>query len=149
MPGPDDFRATPKVDDVSGQSEDDVWRSIVENYGDRPEVDPLPPAPAPEGRWFAPDDDLPDEDLLDDEPAYDDFVPPEPPPVPHPPPVRLAAWSGLFGAPAVLLIALLLRVSLPSWAGYALVGSFVGGFAYLVVHMQRGPRDPGDDGAVL
>ena len=126
---------------MSGQSEDDAWRSIVENYGDRPDVEALPPAPEPEARPVAPDDDLPE---------YDEkFVPPEPPPLPHPPPVRFAAWTGVFGAPTVLLFALVLGISLPSWLGYGLIASFVGGFAYLVIHMQRGPRDPGDDGAVV
>ncbi len=74
-------------------------------------------------------------------------MPPPPPPLPHPPPVRFAAWSGLFGSPAVLLVALVLGIALPAWLGYLLVGAFLGGFGYLVVHMQRGPRDPGDDGA--
>lgn len=123
---------------MSGQEEDDVWRSIVENYGDRPVVEPLPPEPPAPAPAVAPDDELDDR-----------FVPPEPPPLPHPPPVRLAAWSGIFGAPAVLLIALVLGIPLPGWLAYGLVGSFIGGFAYLVVNMQRGPRDPGDDGARL
>ncbi len=130
---------------MSGQSEDDAWRSIVENYGDRPDVEALPPAtqPAtrPEAQPVAHDDALLDHD--------ERFVPPEPAPFPHPPPVRFAAWAGVFGAPAVLLVCLVLAVPLPSFIGYGLVGSFVGGFAYLVVHMQRGPRDPGDDGAVV
>ncbi len=67
--------------------------------------------------------------------------------MPHPPPVRFAAWIGLFGSPAVLLVALVLGIELPGWMGYFLVGYFIGGFLYLVLHMQRGPRDPGDDGA--
>lgn len=128
---------------MSGQSEDEAWRSIVENYGERPHVDPLPaepaPAPAPEARPSA-------DDLWAEE---ERFVPPPPPPLPHPPPVRLAAWSGVFGAPAVLLVALVLGIPLPALVGYGLVGAFIGGFLYLVVHMQRGPRDPGDDGAVV
>jgi hypothetical protein len=129
---------------VSGQSEDEAWRSIVENYGERPHVEPLPPEPAP----AAPPElrAAPDDDLWSDEERY---VPPPPPPVPHPTGVRLAAWSGVFGAPAVLLVALVLGIPLPSLVGYALVASFIGGFLYLVVHMQRGPRDPGDDGAVV
>lgn len=127
---------------MSGQDEDDVWRSIVENYGERPAVEPLPPEPPAPARPVAPSDATYDE--LDDR-----FVPPDPPPLPHPPPVRLAAWSGIFGAPTVLLFALVLGIPLPGWLAYALVASFVGGFAYLVVNMQRGPRDPGDDGARL
>lgn len=129
---------------MSGQSDEDAWRSIVENYGDRPRVDPLPEAPeAPE----APETPDPPAGPAGD--AEDRFVPPSPPPLPHPPPVRLAAWLGVFGAPAVLLVAVVLGIPLPGWLGYGLVAAFVGGFAYLVVHMQRGPRDPGDDGARL
>jgi hypothetical protein len=131
---------------VTGRSEDDVWRSIVENYGERPDVD----LPAPD-----------DEHVLDPEPEPDDvdaeadadadarFVPPPPPPLPHPPPVRLAAWIGVFGSPAVLLLATILGIALPTWLGYALIGYFLAGFGYLVLHMERGPRDPWDDGARL
>lgn len=130
---------------MSGQHDDDAWRAIVENYGERPRVDPLPadppdltgpPPPAPY-------------DLVDDPWEDEGFVPPEPPPVPQPPPVRLAAWLGLFGSPAVLLLALVLGIDLPAPLAYGLVVAFVGGFGYLVVHMQHGPRDPGDDGARL
>lgn len=124
-----------------GQDDDDAWRSIVENYGDRPEVEPLPdPERPPAPAAYA----------VEDEPWDDDrFVPPPPPPLPHPPPVRLAAWLGLFGAPTVLLVALVLQRTLPELLGYALIAWFVGGFTYLVLHMQHGPRDPGDDGARL
>jgi hypothetical protein len=59
----------------------------------------------------------------------------------------MLAWLGLFGAPAVLLAALVAGIHIPSLVGYLLVGSFVGGFAYLVVQMPRGPHDPWDDGA--
>ena len=135
---------------MSGQSEEDVWRSIVENYGERPQLDPMQPeepeAPAPPQPPVAPAlNDGADVDL--EEATADRFVPPPPPPLPHPPPVRLAAWLGLFGSPAVLLLSLILGFMLPPLLGYALIGAFLGGFAYLVVHMQRGPRDPGDDGA--
>ena len=131
-------------------SDDDAWRSIVENYGDRAELDPddphvVPLAPEPVVEpltWRA-------EAAPREEPDPDRFVPPPPPPVPHTTPDRLAAWLGVFGAPAVLLVALVLGVSLPGWLGYLLVGAFVGGFLYLVVQMPRGPRDPGDDGARL
>ena len=128
---------------MSSRSEDEAWRSIVENYGDRPDVEPLSPGtePEPEPVREAP------EAAYDDRDPFDRFVPPMPPPVPHPPPVRFTAWVGLFGAPAVLLVALVLGLSLPGWLGYLLVGSFIGGFLYLVFHMQREPRDPGDDGA--
>lgn len=130
---------------MSGQDEDDAWRSIVENYGERPAVEPLaeptpPVEPAPDLAAYSLDEDVWDEER---------FVPPPPPPLPTPPPKRLAAWLGIFGSPLVLLVALVLAIDLPAWLGYGLIAWFVGGFAYLVVHMQRGPRDPGDDGARL
>ena len=123
---------------MSGHDEDDAWRSIVENYGERPHVDLPPPAPEPEPAWH-PSYDGPD----------DRFVPPEPEPVPTAPPLRMAAWLGVFVAPSILLVALVLPLPLPTWTAYAMVAWFVGGFGYLVWHMDRGPRDPGDDGARL
>lgn len=127
---------------MSRQDEDDAWRSIVENYGERAEIDPAPPAAEPEPA----DDDL---DRWDDDPdeLEDRFVPPPPPPLPHPTPLRLAAWLGVFGAPAVLLVVMVLALPLPMWLEKGLVGYFVCGFIYLVYNMERGPRDPWDDGA--
>lgn len=129
---------------MSRSNEDEAWRAIVDNYGDRPELDPAEapatePAPAPDP--FAVPAELTS--------AYDDdrFVPPPPPPLPYVPRDRMLAWTGLFGAPTVLLTALVLGIGLPSLIGYLLVASFIGGFVYLVVQMPRGPHDPYDDGA--
>ncbi|MGH3360844.1 MAG: hypothetical protein ACRDOM_00165 [Nocardioides sp.] len=130
---------------MSSRSEDEAWRSIVENYGDQPDVEPL--APEDEREPSEPSYDEGDERDRDPWDAFDRFVPPAPPPVPHPPPVRLTAWIGLFGSPAVLLLALVLGIALPTWLGYFLVGYFVGGFLYLVFTMRREPRDPWDNGA--
>jgi hypothetical protein len=125
---------------VSRQDEDDAWRSIVENYGERVELDPPPPVAEPDPAYEKHDED---DDWDDDE----HFVPPPPPPLPHPTPVRMAAWIGVFGAPAVLLVVMVLALPLPTWVEKGLVGYFVAGFLYLVFHMDRGPRDPWDDGA--
>lgn len=133
-------------------NDDDVWRSIVENYGERADVDLPPPAPAPAG-----DDTGADMgDSGDDEPDgatgftdEDTFVPPPPPPLPRPERDRLVAWTGLFGSPAILLFALVVGLHLPALVDYVLIGWFVGGFGYLVAKMPSGPRDPGDDGARL
>ncbi|MFC4786604.1 hypothetical protein ACT8ZV_19170 [Nocardioides sp. MAHUQ-72] len=131
-------------------SEDEAWRAIVENYGDRPELDdvePAQPAPGPSG-----DVDLPEREPArepEPEPEAERFVPPPPPPLPHVTPDRLVAWGGVFGAPAILLVALLAGLHFTSWIGYLLVAWFVGGFVYLVVRMPREPRDPFDDGARL
>ena len=79
------------------------------------------------------------------------FVPPPPPPLPVLEPRRKLAWFGLFGAPTLMLLAVIFGWTLPGWVGSLLVGSFVGGFVYLVATMQRRrPGDwSGDDGAVV
>ena len=149
------------------RDEDVLWRSIVENYGDRVTLDPTPeetpeeptgestgepaatqvPAPPPQS------EEQPAEarDWLD---AYDDpedhFVPPEPERVPTPEPPRLIAWAGVFGVPVVVLVLVVLRVSLPPWASMLCLAWFVGGFGYLVATMRREPPDNDwDDGARL
>jgi hypothetical protein len=137
---------------VPRSNEDEAWRAIVDNYGDRVE---LGPEEAP--------DEATDQGPVSDAPAdpfavpaelsvtfqEDRFVPPPPPPLPHVPRDRMLAWAGLFGSPAILLTALVLGIGLPPLVGYLLVAGFLGGFAYLVVQMPRGPHDPYDDGARL
>lgn len=140
-------------------NDDEAWRAIVDNYGERPRLDDE------ETRAQADPGSQPREPLYDAETRQDDgggtgadwdpdwstdrFVPPPPPPVPRTTTDRYLAWLGVVGSPAVLLVCLVLGVDLPQWLGYALVAAFVVGFCYLVVRMPRGRRDPGDDGAVL
>ena len=136
------------------EGDDDVWRSIVENFGERASLDPedvAPPAAPPARRpepvtW----EDEPD-DLDDPAPTYaedlDTYVPPEPPPLPIPEPDRGIAWIGVIGSPLLLLISLVIGLDLPDWVGYLMVAWFVGGFCYLVARMPREPRDPWDDGS--
>ena len=135
------------------KEDDDAWRAIVDNYGDRPELEePAPAPPDPGSSDFVVDAPVEDERTWDDPDTdweTDRFVPPPPPPVPTTTFDRQAAWAGVFGSPVVLLACLLLRIDVPELLAYALVGSFVGGFVYLVVKMTREPRDPDDDGAVL
>ena len=132
--------------------DDDVWRAIVDNYGDRPELEEKlePPAEAdpeprrtvePTASW---DDPYPDSNW-----STDRFVPPPPPPLPAPTIDRLFAWLGVFGSPVVLLVCLVFGIALPHLVAYLLVAAFVGGFLYLVIQMPRGPRDPDDDGAQI
>jgi hypothetical protein len=154
---------------VQRDSDEDAWRAIVENYGERAELDDDPRTDLRGGSVAEPADDADDTadrdrgneglqrlfrplpqpeaelDELDDE-----FVPPTPPPLPKLPPDRFLAWVGLFGSPTVLLVSLVLNIHLAPWLGYLLVASFIGGFAYLVVNMPRGEDvDPWDDGARL
>lgn len=146
----------PDQPDRPDGDDDRAWRAIVENYGERAELDdPTPPEPparpsAPFGgrygdlRAFGPAEDEEEPYLADED---ERFQPPEPPPIPRTTPDRLAAWIGIFGSPIVLLLSLIFSFSLPSFVGYLLVAGFVGGFLYLVFKMPRGPRDPWDDGA--
>ena len=148
-------------------SDEDAWRAIVDNYGDRAALDGESPTELPDEPPDEPPTDLPDEPrqqqrlerlfrpLPQPEPAAqadleDRFVPPTPPPLPRQPPDRMLAWSGLFGAPTVLLVCLVLGIRLAPILAYLLVASFIGGFGYLVVKMPRGRDiDPWDDGARL
>jgi hypothetical protein len=91
---------------------------------------------------------------LNTEASWDDeghFVPPPPPPLPVLDPRRKAAWIGLFGGPALLLVAVVLGWALPQWLVGGLVLGFVGGFVYLVATMPRSGGDgwSGGDGAVV
>jgi len=131
--------------------EDAAWQAIVDNYGDRVELDPEPGPEPVEPDLDDPADADPEADPTDEDddevPAHDRFVPEDPPPVPIPPFDRLLAWLGVFGSPTVLLVFLISGLSMPGWLGWLLVGGFVAGFCYLVIRMPGSPRDPWDDGA--
>jgi hypothetical protein len=133
------------------RDDDDAWRAIVDNYGDRAELEPEDEAPvrAPEPARPAYDDldadDRDDADIWRD--PDESYVPPPAPPIPRPPTDRLLAWVGVLGAPVVMLLLVALQISLPEWGGLLLAGAFVGGFLYLVFRTPRSPRDPWDDGA--
>jgi hypothetical protein len=133
--------------------DDDVWRAIIDNYGDRAEIEAEEVAPsaepAPESRRSIEPASSWDDDYVDSDWSTDRFVPPPPPPLPTPTTDRLIAWLGVFGSPAVLLVCLVFGIDLPQLVAYLLVAAFVGGFLYLVIQMPRGPRDPDDDGAQL
>lgn len=139
--------------------EDRAWQAIVENYGERPEVEAGPdagsgePGETAEPEILEPDAVIEPDGAVDEpEPEADDpfvaeFVPPDPALPPLPPPDRALAWLGVLGSPVALLLTALLRVDLPGLVALGLVAAFVGGFVYLVATMSREPRDPFDDGA--
>jgi hypothetical protein len=135
--------------------EDAAWKLIVDNYGDRAAVDPDPEPqaePAPETARFAVFERR-WQDPIETEATWEDeghFVPPEPPPLPRLEPRRKLAWIGLFGAPLVMLLAVVFRWSYPTWVTAFMVAAFIGGFVYLVATMPRNPDDwSGDNGAVV
>jgi hypothetical protein len=178
MTSPDDGRDDPGQDAPQGSDlpfdEDAAWREIVDNYGPRadlgvsstPSAPPIEPAAPPVDPASPPvepvETNLFDPSYLDAQTAEDDkaaaswadeghFVPPEPPPLPSTTPARRLAWIGLFGAPAMLLIAVIFPLTYPTWVSMGLVAAFVGGFVFLVATMERHDRDGwgGDDGAVV
>lgn len=142
---------------VQRDNEDEAWRAIVDNFGERAALDPAPDreqddppsGPTPEHVAPAPQASGWEEAFPDSDWSSERFVPPAPPPIPTTTPDRMVAWAGVFGSPTILLVCLVLDIQLPSILGYLLVAGFVGGFAYLVLQMPRGPRDPDDDGAVI
>jgi len=135
-------------------AEDALWRAIVENYGERPEIpvaepEPEPPPPLDPGLPSPPDEDPGTTATSADPGTGDHYVPPPPPPLPKPPPARLLAWVGLFGVPMFVLVALVADLALPSLVGLVLMVWFVGGFVFLVASMRPGPGEDHDDGARL
>ena len=79
----------------------------------------------------------------------DEFVPPEPPPLPRGDGTTRLAWLGAIGGPILMLLSALL--GLGSFFAGAGLAAFVTGFGILVARMKdRAPQDDGwDDGAVL
>ena len=129
----------------SERANDKDWQSIVDNFGERAKLD------EPDAAEPAPAHPQPDPDpMLAPASTYDEgetFVPPIPPPLPRPEPRRAIAWAGVFGAPVLVLIALVAQIGLPTILDYLLIGWFVGGFLYLVATMSRTSREPWDDGS--
>lgn len=134
--------------------EDAAWTQIVAGY-DLPAVEPLRPTEPlrPAEPLPSPDSRRPSASGAPhgaDDPA-DHFVPPPPPPLPRPDPLTRLGWSGLLGAPLLLLLAALIGLPVDGWIGLLLVLAFVGGFGLLLARMRTGEEDGGDpdDGAVV
>ncbi|MDP9823548.1 hypothetical protein J2S59_003357 [Nocardioides massiliensis] len=138
---------------------DEEFRRIIEGYGERARLDPEddPPADDPERlrRLFR--DPLrpaspPPAEPARAEPEWDDedtFVPPEAPPVPHGTRLQRAAWFGLLGVPALLLVVLMLGMRPPMFVLGCLAAWFLGGAGYLFTKMRRNDDDGWDSGAVV
>ncbi|TQL69266.1 hypothetical protein FB381_3171 [Nocardioides albertanoniae] len=136
-----------------GTSEEEAWREIVENYGERPSLDETPVAPSIFEQKIDIVEPVDEPDPYEDMWRDDDegYVPPPPPPLPRTTPARFLAWLGVLGAPvAVLALIVVTQVSgrsFSSWVIGGLVAAFLAGFVYLLVTMSNEPRDPWDDGA--
>lgn len=138
------------------EREDELWREIVANYGERPTLEEPAAGEDADDPAAAVESDGPaagTEEYDDPDPAaWEDegrFVPPPPPPIPIADPPRMLAWLGLFGVPMSLLVIVVAGLHVPQWLGLLMVAWFVGGFVYLVKEMPRDPPDPWDDGSRL
>ncbi|MDF2969154.1 MAG: hypothetical protein K0Q93_2932 [Nocardioidaceae bacterium] len=92
--------------------------------------------------------DLDDQAELEESDSDHHFIPPDPPPLGRPDPLMGIAWGGVFGGPAMLMLAAALGITLPSVVITACLIGFVGGVIFLVASMDDGPgRDGWDNGA--
>ncbi|MEV0398924.1 hypothetical protein [Actinoallomurus sp. NPDC050550] len=149
-----------RADYANSRDEDEIFAEIVAGF-DRPADGDEVPWPAEENIDEAPeesgggsgDDTGPERTATARvvKPASEDeeehFVPPPPPPLPKADPMTKFAWIALLGGPLYLVLSVFLGWSVPSWAAFAAVAAFIGGFVALVLRMGDDPPD--DDGAVV
>ncbi len=76
------------------------------------------------------------------------FVPEPPPPLPKPAWPVLLAWLGM-GYALLTVLAVVVGVRLPAWAGWMAIVGFVAGFGILVTRLPRHRPPDAGDGAVL
>jgi hypothetical protein len=160
---------------VEQDTDDDAaWQAIIAGY-DRAPTDPVPRWPTSEdlpeppatdetqqprrdGQWseepaqdVRPQDVRPQEAPARRDPSAEGYQPPPPPPLPAVDGITRAAWCGVLGAPALLLLVTIAGVELPGGVVLLVLAAFVGGFVTLVARMKdRPPTDSGpDDGAVV
>jgi len=92
--------------------------------------------------------DLPGAGPDDDEPV-EEFVPPDPPPLPRGDRTTRLAWYGVLGGPAFLLLCAMFWKDLPTGIMLAAIGAFLAGFVALVARLPSERPDDPDDGAVV
>jgi hypothetical protein len=78
----------------------------------------------------------------------EEFVPPEPPPIPRGDAFTMLAWAGVIIGPIFLLTAVIAWRTAPQVLVLTAISGFVGGFIVLVSRMPK-HRDDDDDGAVV
>ena len=151
---------------MTSADEDEIWRSIVENYGERALPDPERRGERPERTESTePDAQTPPfEAPFDPQPADEDeqqpaaaeptdadesdaFVPPPAPPAPQVAPSRRAAWIAVIGVPVTFVLLALTGRSVSGPMAVLLLTCMVAGFVHLVWTMPKEPRDPFDDGS--
>ncbi|MCW2803786.1 MAG: hypothetical protein QOF52_1777 [Propionibacteriaceae bacterium] len=82
------------------------------------------------------------------DPADDAFTPEEPAPLPKPAWPVLIAWLGL-GYSILVMLAAVVGIRPPAWAGWLALIGFVGGIGLLFARLPRSRPPDAGDGAVL
>lgn len=154
-----------KEDYAASRDEDQIFAEIIASF-DRPAATGETPWPAEENIDDAADEtdekeppgDSSGELTLtarvvkpatDDDDEDDHYIPPPPPPLPKPDATTRLAWIALLGGPVYLVASVFLSWDVPSWAAFAAVAAFIGGFVALVLRMGDEPPDDDDNGAVV
>jgi hypothetical protein len=134
---PDDPGEAPKGRRAAGRDEDrsDGW-----------DDDQL--ALSGTGGSMIPSVDQPEEGPEDDIGKADEFVPPDPPPLPRGDLISRLAWAGVVIGPIFMLIAVLAWRTAPKMLVLIALGAFVAGFVTLVARMPN-HRDDDGDGAIV
>lgn len=149
---------------AASRDEDQIFAEIVASF-DEPSAAGETPWPAEENIDDSAEDDAEDKEPTGDstneliltarvvKPATEDededhFIPPPPPPLPRPDAMTRFAWISLLGGPIYLVASVFLSWDVPSWAAFAAVAAFIGGFVVLVLRMGDEPPDD-NDGAVV
>lgn len=134
--------------------EDQAWRDIIDNFGERADLGDGGPAELP-------DFEEAEEPAVEPDPqtwtsTWEDeghFVPPVAAPLPRATAVKTAAWYAVLGMPALAIVLYTLSTIInwtpPGWLSFLMVAAFVAGFGVLVAGMRTHPEDPWDDGARL
>jgi len=156
-----------RADYAASRDEDQIFADIVASFdrpsaaGDTPwpaeeDIEETPEDPAEESTEESPSEPAGEltrtarvvKPATDDEDEEDHFVPPPPPPLPKPDAMTRFAWIALLGGPVYLVASVFLSWQVPSWAAFAAVAAFIGGFVALVLRMGDEPPED-DDGAVV
>jgi hypothetical protein len=157
-----------RADYAASRDEDQIFAEIIASF-DRPSIAGETPWPAEENiddetsedNTEEPGEDPPGDSTgelimtarvvkpaTDDDDDEDHFVPPPPPPLPKADAMTRFAWIALLGGPVYLVASVFLSWQVPSWAAFAAVAAFIGGFVALVLRMGDEPPED-DDGAVV
>lgn len=123
-------------------AEDAAWAAIVDNFGERAQLNEDDIAAEP--IKLIPIQSEPVPAILESD---EHFEPEEAPRVGLPDGPRGAAWLGLLGAPTLFVIALLTGISIPQWLSLFVVVAFLVSLGYLIATMRGDDDEPWDDGA--